>query len=263
MGFVSKFKKRYLLLLVVLLLPISIYTCVKVIHLPFPFIEMSYLSKDEFYKTPVFKNENTQTFDSLYLEIKNSVKLTRDIVFVGKGNQVRDKTNILEVDNKFTKICSEASKILHHVLKSKDIISRVVWMNGHTVTEVFTPSTDWFLVDSYGDIVIKNCNGKFLNLKEIKYTDCLDVIDLTNDSNSRVNYKHTDYINSPNNAFKKQDLYVVINDDYLYDYHYKTKKLKNIIPFVFTSKNNIGEGIQLVKENTKRSGNFGIKAFLK
>ena len=263
MCFVSKYKKRYSIVIIIILLPLSIYTYFKVIYLPFPFIEMSYLSQDEFYKEPILEKENIKPFDTFYLEIKNAVKLTRDIVFVGEGNRARDRTNILQVDKKFMKICSESSKILHHLLKSKNIISRVVWMNGHTVNEAYHSSIGWFLVDSYGDIIIKNCQGKLLNLEEIKNSDCIEAIDLTNDSDLRVNYKNTNYLNNPNNVFKKQNLYVVIRDEDLYDYHHKTKEIKNIIPFVFTSKNNIGKGIQMVKKNTNHSGNFGIKTFLK
>jgi len=157
-------------------------------------------------------------------------------------------------------ICSESSKILFHKLKQKNIPTRVVWMNGHTVTEVFHQETGWFLVDSSGDIIVKDCLGDYLSIIEIKEGKCLDVIDMTKDTGLGINLKLINYLNSNDNVYKYNQLYVVIDEKYLYQFHENTKDPLNIVNFIL-GKNKIGKGKQLILEDFDKVGNFGIFIF--
>lgn len=256
--------KKYFKYLIVLLLLFSTFLYYKVIHLPFPFIEVYYVGYDEFYKSPDNQNRIVENIssDSLISRIKPIVKLSREIVSEGNGSKIRTKDNILGAGKEFKQICSETAKVLFHLFKKQNIPSRVVWMNGHTVTEVFSKATGWFLVDPYGDIIIKDCKGDLLNLIEIKGTECLDVIDLNQDSNlSLPNYLEIDYLNSPNNVFRDSDqnLFVVINSENLFDYHSDTKDLSKIFSFAFLFDNQIGSGKQLILEDSKKVGNVGLE----
>jgi len=248
------FKKKYPFILIILLFGIFIFY--KIIYLPFPFIEMDYLNQENFYKRPENYHYN-KPLDSLISNIQSEVLNARKIVYFGEGNLVRSKNNINIKDKKFKAICSETSKVLFHNLKLKNISTRVVWMNGHTVTEVYHPETGWFLVDPYGDIIVQNCFGKYLNLIQIKKEKCFNIIDITPDTGVGTNYKSINYFNSEENVYKKNDLFVVINEQYLYDFHIETKKFKNILNFVF-GKNDIGKGKQMLDEDSKKVGNFGV-----
>lgn len=248
-------KKKYLIIITIILLGIFSYR--RVIYLPFPFIEIEYVNKEKFYEKPK-KYEYDKPLDSLIKEIKREVSNVRDIVYYGEGNVIRNEKNVLTRDKKFKSICSESSKILFHKLKQKNIPTRVVWMNGHTVTEVFHQETGWFLVDSYGDIIIKDCLGDYLSIIEIKEEKCLDVIDMTKDK--RLGYKQTNYLNSNDNVYKYNQLYVVIDEKYLYQFHENTKDPLNILNFII-GKNKIGKGKQLILEDFNKVGNFGVFIF--
>jgi len=256
-----KKKLKFLLLGIVLLL-FSAFTYWKVVVLPFPFIEMKYSNLKDFYSKPEFVLYE-KPIDSLINEISVLVKKSREIGFYGSGNKVRSENDILVLDKNYKEICSELSKILFYQLKKDNISSRVVWMNGHTVTEVYHQSTGWFLVDPYGDIIIKDCQEDLLNLIEIKNTTCLDVIDLTPDKDFGVNYKTMNYLTKKKNVFKdeNQNLYVVIDENYIFDFHKKTNDIKEVFLFTFSIQNNIGKGEQLLIDDSPKVGNFGLKCF--
>lgn len=252
-------KQIFITLSSLTLIIFGIYSYYRVIYLPFPFIEIKYVNETLFYSKPL-NYQNDKPLDNLIFEIKNEVRATRDIIYSGEGDVIRTKKNIFQKDKKFMNICSENSKVFYQKLKSKNIPARVVWMNGHTVTEVYHPETNWFIVDSYGDIMVKNCKGDYLSIIEIKKEKCLDIIDISPDTGPGVNYKSDNYLDSDSNVFKSNELYVVIEDEYLFQFHINSKNIIKIIKFILR-KNEIGKGKQLIEDGYNKVGNFGLFTF--
>ena len=163
-------------------------------------------------------------------------------------------------------ICSENSKILSSLLYELNFQNRIVWMDGHTVVEVYLDQ-DWVLIDSYGNAIAKNEFGKLASLEDVinNYDDMTfhKITDLTFDN--LPEYTENNYLNILPNVYSDQNLYVVLDINSVHNLHLKNRDLQNIINSVLGNySKGVGNGIQLIiNDETKLVGNFGIMIYKK
>ena len=248
----------------------------EVIYKPFPFINMEYtnsiekindFSFDDF-ENYEFRNINLSTVESLsdFQKIIWAVEKARHLQSTSKGNLLRNNINIFDENTKFMNICSENSKILSSLLYELNFQNRIVWMDGHTVVEVYLDQ-DWVLIDSYGNAIAKNEFGKLASLEDVinNYDDMTfhKITDLTFDN--LPEYTENNYLNKLPNVYSDQNLYVVLDINSVHNLHLKNRDLQNIINSVLGNySKGVGNGIQLIiNDETKLVGNFGIMIYKK
>ena len=248
----------------------------EVIYKPFPFINMEYtnsiekvndFSFDDF-ENYEFRNINLSTVESLsdFQKIIWAVEKARHLQSTSKGNLLRNNINIFDENTKFMNICSENSKILSSLLYELNFQNRIVWMDGHTVVEVYLDH-DWVLIDSYGNAIAKNEFGKLASLEDVinNYDDMTfhKITDLTFDN--LPEYTENNYLNKLPNVYSDQNLYVVLDINSVHNLHLKNRDLQNIINSVLGNySKGVGNGIQLIiNDETELVGNFGIMIYKK
>ena len=248
----------------------------EVIYKPFPFINMEYtnsiekindFSFDDF-ENYEFRNINLSTVESLsdFQKIIWAVEKARHLQSTSKGNLLRNNINIFDENTKFMNICSENSKILSSLLYELNFQNRIVWMDGHTVVEVYLDQ-DWVLIDSYGNAIAKNEFGKLASLEDVinNYDDMTfhKITDLTFDN--LPEYTENNYLNKLPNVYSDQNLYVVLDINSVHNLHLKNRDLQNIINSVLGNySKGVGNGIQLIiNDETELVGNFGIMIYKK
>jgi len=248
----------------------------EVIYKPFPFINIEYtnsiekindFSFDDF-ENYEFRNINLSTVESLsdFQKIIWAVEKARHLQSTSKGNLLRNNINIFNENTKFMNICSENSKILSSLLYELNFQNRIVWMDGHTVVEVYLDQ-DWVLIDSYGNAIAKNEFGKLASLEDVinNYDDMTfhKITDLTFDN--LPEYTENNYLNILPNVYSDQNLYVVLDINSVHNLHLKNRDLQNIINSVLGNySKGVGNGIQLIiNDETKLVGNFGIMIYKK
>ena len=260
-------------------------TIENVIIRPFPFIVMKYVSTIEdfnaspelieqhfniSFKIPLnelhvkdlrtylikFKIKDFGIFED---DLNAAVLATRSIIHNSQGNSRRNINQI--INHHFSSICSENSKIFSAFMQSIGYISRVIWMCGHTVSEIYLPNSGWILIDTHGNIAFKDINGRYMNLLSIskqyqrakpvnliksKYENCKDYI------------KSKYFQKQSNNVFKTQKCFVILDGKSLFSFHEQHRKLTNIIRSAVFGECAIGRGIQYIAKDSKKFGNVGI-----
>ena len=145
---------------------------------PFPFIDVSYISSIEEFNAPPTRLDvdinlplsietikkavsytklyNYDQNNKVFSDIQKATAATKRLMGVSQGNDIRALSNALLENPKFHDGCSEASKVFSIIMQSLGYQARVIWMKGHTVSEVFTEKNGWVLVDVYGNVVFRN-----------------------------------------------------------------------------------------------------------
>ena len=147
----------------------------EVIHKPFPFINMTYtnsieqvndFSFNDFIATNSDIDLSTVVSMSDFQKITWAVEKARNIQYISNGNLLREKENMFDENRIYMNICSENSKILSNLLYELNFPNRIIWMDGHTVVEVYFDQK-WVLIDSYGNVVAKNKLGILASLEDV------------------------------------------------------------------------------------------------
>lgn len=265
--------KKTLITVTIFMFSISYY---EVIVKPFPFIGMSYSSTieavDEFsYKNSSnYKSQNidlsaTQNM-SQYEKIIWAVEEARYLQNNSKGSLLRDQSDIFNDDIKYQNICSENSKILSSYLNELGFINRIIWMNGHTVTEVFFENK-WVLLDSYGNVLAKDIAGNLLSLYEVlnDFNNANFYKITKNVYNNLPEYTENNYLQKSSNVYAQQDLYVVLNNESVANLHKRNRNFPSVVfSFLSNYEKGVGQGIQFVfDDRTRLVGNFGIDFYKK
>lgn len=247
----------------------------EVILKPFPFLNVEYFTStqwdfkpDGFERTPFPANppENVaeeiskaKRFDTISQKVEWATNLTREIMRDSKGEAVRSVDTIFDNDARFQSICSESSKVFNSFMRQVDIPSRVVWMHGHTVSEIFD-GNKWVLIDTYGNVRAFGRNGEPLGVREIVADfDKVKFKKIIEDKNVLpTQYLDSGYLELKDNVYRKQNLLFTIKGSDLFDFHAKTrdvKKLSNVLLGIEPS--GVGEARQYVI-NDYFVGNYGL-----
>ena len=273
-------RRKILVFIGLLIIGFGIYAIDRIIK-PFPFIEISYISDEsKFNATPESLDVNIsipyvsklkKNVSFLYSDInltmqdgkkdintiRKGVKLTRYIINkTNSSKDIRDNPEeVFDLENKYLHICSESSKIFVTIMQALGYHARVIWMDGHTTSEVFI-GNKWILVDSYFNLMFKNKKGEYISLlesvKNFKENIPVRIIKpiYSNNLDFSIN-------NDTINVYNNQKLFVVLDGKHLFNFHKNTKDILKIIKFIMGD-NLIGRGIQFIGFGSSRVGNVGI-----
>jgi hypothetical protein len=249
----------------------------EVVLKPFPFLHVSYISSSDwdaapngFYSISIdgvssehfdVAIENLSNLPNLEQKIELATLTTREIMRGSNGWTIRESPRVvLNDDALYKSICSEASKIFATLMQLANVPSRVVWMHGHTVSEVWN-GDKWVLIDTYGNIRAKSISGEQLGIREvIQGYSSATFRKVVEDANSLpMQYLDVGYLTSEDNAYKNQNLLLVVSGEDLFKFHKRTRNLDDVVSSVIDfSSSAVGEGKQLVIDDYY-VGNFGVK----
>ena len=86
-----------------------------------------------------FRNIDLSTTVSMsdFQKITWAVELARNLQDISYGSLLREKESMFDENRSYMNICSENSKILSNLLYELNFPNRIIWMDGHTVVEVY------------------------------------------------------------------------------------------------------------------------------
>jgi len=203
--------------------------------------------KSEFAETK-FSANSTKNFDMSI--IKQLTRYTRSRL-KPNANIDEDIEKIVFAEKEYNGICSAYSKLLITAAAALGIKARVVWLLGHTVSELYFADTGWTLVDANGNLIYRNKNtGKLASVT--------DLVDNINDYlPERIIEEYTndpEYLNKPMvKVFDKNKIVIAIDNNDVYDFEIRSKKIENIIDYILGK--DIALGIQYLTPNSSKFGN--------
>jgi hypothetical protein len=271
-----KLSKIKILIIFILLFLIG-YLIHNIIFKPFPFFKVNYINKNnlfnsdplndlDFYDLKLEDSSNLFLPDSVKFEkVKNlgkfekiqyATELTREIQEKSLGNQIKIYYNILSEESTFQEICSESSKIFLYLMHVLDERARILWLNGHTITEVWHEN-DWIFVDT-------SSNTLAFDKKLEKYSSFLNVLKSTNSIEFKpiIQTKHKlwDFRESPDRLYEileENNLIVVLSNKNIFNFHTNKEKINRIFNSIFFNSNY--EAKQFIHNSkTPKVGNIGI-----
>lgn len=183
-----------------------------------------------------------------------------------QSNVIHKIAPILESEEPYPAICSGYSKLAVAISNTLGYPARVVWMWGHTVSEIYFADYGWVMVDTNGNVIFRNKqSNKFASI--IDLTDNFDDYvpeKIISDEKFLEEDLSPDYLEEEDsiNVFDDNEIIVVIDADNLMDFDIKSNNLVEIIGYL--TGDDIAEGIQYVGKNKINYGNkrLVIWAFL-
>ena len=279
-----KNKKVYILLAVLV-----IFCGISIIELkkPFRFAHMEYIQDindfnadptellnkyDLELKIPLSQVENEQILnfidrfkdstciDSEFIcDIKQITIAAQYLQSLSSGEILRERfDDFISEDIRFKKICSESSKLAVIFAQSLGYNGRVVWMYGHTVSEIYHPDKGWLMIDTYGNVMFKR-NGEYLSIVDIisdyKNTQPLNIVEANYLKN--IDYIVSGYLQNETNVYSKQNLMVILRGGDLLDMR-NANRVPSLVFKSILGLNYAIYGIQYVGEERDKVGNFGL-----
>ena len=272
-------KNRYIIFFFIFFF--TIFLTNQIIFKPFPFFKVNYykLSEEfnsnpkndlEFYslpapttfgKFPAGLEEQISLYEnaSLIDKIKLSTEITRSIQESSLGNIIKDYNQIMKNDLEYWEICSEAAKIFVFLMNQLNETARVIWVNGHTITEVWN-NDHWIFVDPSSNTLAKD---KFTK-KNISLTELImsypDVEFKTIDYKKSELWDHRDDSEKLNEIIKNIKIIFIMNNKEIFSFHKTNEKIKRVFSSMFFNENFKAKQFIGFKKATK-VGNMGLHMF--
>jgi hypothetical protein len=218
---------------------------------PFPFFKVDYykslnkfnaepINEVEFYNLPLITStlpreilEKVLFYEDKPLidKIKISTEITRSIQEQSLGNIVKNYNQILNKDEEFREICSEASKIFVFLMNLLNETSRIIWMNGHTVVEVWNEN-QWIFVDpSSNTLAIDKFKNKIsLSEMAILYPD-IEFKTINNHIDTLWDYRRDS--EKLHNILDNIEIIFVINNNKVFSFNETDQKIERIFSSTF------------------------------
>lgn len=259
----------YFIFVTIIIMALNTSAMIYVKRAAFPFITMKYAyteNKFNYNDLDIAMRINPKLKKNIISELKPLLPTyvpNSDTVFQYSGilakyvrshlyqriNTVHDIAKILNSSKEYPAICSGYSKVLAYVAQALGFKSRVIWMNGHTVSEVFYPDYGWVLVDANGNLMFR---------EKKKYISLIDVVVNFNDAvpvrlvaASCCGNDDPDYLLSNNyTVYRKNNIIVVIEGSRLFDFDIRTKSPIVLLKYILGI-DNVAEGIQYVSGREK------------
>ncbi|MBR9693051.1 transglutaminase domain-containing protein [Candidatus Woesearchaeota archaeon] len=261
MHYMNALKKcKYLLIILII---INIIGVAFVLSKPFPFISMDYATTD-FDERNV--NSNVELTDKFQEVVKNAIaisdkenisEVTRKIAEFVRTELYHDSALNLDIRGvvfeiaEIPQLCSGYSRLVVSVANTLGYDARVVWMKGHTISEIYFPEKGWVLVDTNGNLVFKNEEDEYLSLTQV--TD-----DFSNAVPTRLSEptdNDPDYLgNKETRVYDNNPIVVVIDGENLFDFGYRTRNLMTVTNYVLFG-NPVARGVQYISNDRTRLGN--------
>jgi hypothetical protein len=195
----------------------------------------------------------------------NVQKLSKEKIIIKLTKFVRKKMyhqkNIISSLDQFVQsgkvagICSGYSKFFACLCQALGYQARVIWLQNHTVSEVYFPDQGWVMVDTYGNVIFKNEQGKLCSLIEIylKGPGGMKAQRIvSSDADDDLDY----LISGTLQAFYDSENIITLRGRHLFDFAYRSKCPQNIFNYFFFN-HPIAVGLQFVSRKSSRK--FGNK----
>jgi len=238
----------------------------------FPFISLKYVDSEaefndisnleykielpeEFKKFANSKNSLSGDTDPLTI-IKKLTRTVRDIM-TPRLNDFESYNNFLNQDN-ICGICSGYSQLLSGMAYAAGYKARVIWLEHHTISEIYFPGKGWIMADTNGNTVFRDKNGNLCSYIYMYKNGILNVmperiIETVSDDPDYITMNAIkDYFNTSN--------IVVIEPRRHLDFSVRSRQLKNIFNYIFFNKK-IAGGLQFIDSN-KNINRYGNKRYL-
>lgn len=258
----------YLILTALFVCVINLVSVIYIKQTSFPFITMSYTeSAREFnsrgfdLEIPISDNFKSRVGADLSLVLKDKddifylastlASYVRSRLF-HKSNVICDVDAILESDGEDAAICSGYSKLLVAVANSLGYESRVIWMNGHTASEIYFPEYGWVLVDTNGNLIFKDEKGNYASLLYVvENFDKATPVRLAETTDN-----DPDFLSSNNyTVYDKNSLLVIIEGTRLFDFDLRSKSPTPLLKYLLSNEP-IARGIQYTANERTKLGNL-------
>lgn len=261
-------KTIYLILIILFVCSINIITLVHIKKTAFPFIALSYKETVDDFNfsklnlelplSPEFKKRAPNELEP-FLENEEDVFLISSILagyvrshLFHQSNTINNVDEILESDEEYPAICSGYSKFLVSIAQALGYQARVVWMDGHTVSEIYFPEYGWVLVDTSGNLIFQD--------KEAKYLSLLYIVehfeDVTPKRLAAETNNDPDYLSSgKHSVYDNNEIVVVIEGPRLLDFFIRTKSPLVLINYIL-GKEDVAKGVQYTAGSRERLGNL-------
>lgn len=169
-----------------------------------------------------------------------------------KNNIIHDLDAVLEFEGKTPAVCSGYAKLLAAVASTLGYKSRVIWMDGHTVSEMWFPGYGWVLVDTNGNLMFKDEKGNYTSL--LYTVENFDKVSPKRIASPAGN--NPDYLSSGKySVYKNNSVIVVIEGPRLFDFDVRAKSPSFILKYIFLNKP-IAKGIQYIDGGRRKLGNI-------
>ncbi|MBU2544903.1 transglutaminase-like domain-containing protein [Patescibacteria group bacterium] len=265
------FSKRYKILIIIILFTVLIngLTLLYLKNTEFPFITLYYRGtvKDFNYNELNLEIPLSQEFkEKVSSDLDPILQDSEDVFFISftltdyvrshlhsegsETNVVHNVDEILESSEKYPAICSGYSKFFASVAQALGYQSRVVWINGHTISEIYFPNYGWVLVDTIGNLMFQDKDGEYVSLLYmVEYFNSAIpkkiIPEANNNSTSLEEYS----------VYNKNNLIIVIEGPHLLDFDIRTKSPKVLVNYVF-GREDVAKGIQYVGMGRETVGNY-------
>lgn len=255
-----------------------------VVARPFPFVDVHYVTEEDVFDSPAMgEAANYLAIPGLSHELKQKAETilekhgginsgnpqqsartictaARSIQSASVGSQYRTLDDILSESDQFISICSEYSKIVCVLAQAAGLPARVLWMNRHTVAEVFFPNNGWALLDAYGNLAFIGKNGRLLS--ELEYRKAPDNATISRLDTSSYNRNMPDFTPDFDHVapvFAHNTLYFVLSGDSLFAYPKNHRNPDRIMKSILNIED-LGRGVQYVDKGSvlPKIGNVGL-----
>ena len=266
-------------LIYIFFLGVIIYFFYNIFYKPFPFFKVDYISNKakfnqsplenlNFYKIKLTDDKNILSeHDDLikykdsdfFTKVQYATELTRKIQEKSVGNEIKIYENILSDEIYFKEICSESSKIFLFIMSLLGENVRVLWLNGHTISEVWH-NNNWIFVDTSSNTYAYDNEKKrfvsFLDIFESKSSIEFQAI-------TKKNYKLWDYRYDPSKLHEiidQNNLVFIVSNKNIYNFHKSKEKINRVINSMsFNSKFSAKQFI--LDGKTTKVGNIGLNFY--
>ena len=256
----------YLILILLFVFLINLSALVYIKKTQFPFITLAYkdtinsfneseldltLPLSENFKEQVSKDLKPvlQDNDDVFYISSTLAEYVRSHLF-HKSNVIHNVDEILESSDEYPAICSGYSKFLVSISQAVGYKARVVWLDGHTVSEIYFPEYGWVLVDTSGNLIFQDKDEKYVSLLYVveHFEDVVPKKLVVDSQQNDISYRG--YV-----VFNDNDVIVAIEGPRLFDFDIRTKSPLVLINYVL-GKEDIAKGIQYTAEGRHKLGNF-------
>ena len=137
-------------------------------------------------------------------------------------------------------------------MASMNETARVIWLDGHTVSEVWD-GFNWILVDTLSNFMnYNNQSYRYFSFVEtVSSVENLNLIQITNKTYNLYDYFKVNKAEQLKiiNIYKSPKFAFYMNNSYLYNFHNKKEKIKRIYNSIFSQNKIMGHQFILTKNN--------------
>lgn len=257
------------------------------VNKPFSFVHITYLEKEENFNAPpkLLNAEHglnvtlplaEKTYDDMRQLLEqhsrpkaertgfenNMATITRTVrhlIANNTGGDLRSEDeDFLSTDPRFKHICSEAAKLTVAYAQALGYNGRVIWMDGHTVSEIYNPDQGWVLVDSYGNVMFYDDEGPAALLDIVSHYEQYEPKTIvTPRYPQNTDYLSSGYLDQESHVFNDQWLFVTLDGEDTLSIHQTSRDLAAITQSVFEVAPQ-AVGMQFVGFGDEKVGNVGL-----